>query len=247
MAPSNVSIDERRDGLCFAYARAVAAAVLECWIKDDRLSPCPLFLDPPSPLSVCFASLRRPLLEDAISLQDNDSTRPTSAMSSPDVASETLVPAVDLVKAARAAESNSDWLIAVVSVVWGCAFLTASARFYTRVFLVRSCGKDDIFMAFSVVRLALDNDGEAFELMIVPVMWDRGFSLVDRLLQARIWSTSGHDTARSVLRSSRGPVLPVGSRSVVRLWLPQGIHRAVVAEAQQRGHVVQVDIMGADR
>ncbi|KAK5659127.1 hypothetical protein OQA88_1217 [Cercophora sp. LCS_1] len=98
-------------------------------------------------------------------------------MSSPDVASETLVPVFDPVKAARAAESNSDWLIAVVCVVWAFALLTASARFYTRVVLVRSCGKDDLFMAFAVV-----------------FMWDRRVDTIPRdqfsvLLEAQFYES----------------------------------------------------------
>lgn len=54
--------------------------------------------------------------------------------------------------AARAAEDNSTMFIAIVSVVWGCAFLTASLRFYTRAVLVRSFGRDDVFMVLAVVR-----------------------------------------------------------------------------------------------
>ncbi len=51
----------------------------------------------------------------------------------------------------RAAESNSALFITIVCVVWACAFVAASLRFYTRAVLVRSFGKDDVFMVFAVV------------------------------------------------------------------------------------------------
>lgn len=51
----------------------------------------------------------------------------------------------------RAAESNSNVFIAVVCVVWSLAFCTALVRFYTRAIVVRSFGKDDIFMVLAVV------------------------------------------------------------------------------------------------
>lgn len=52
----------------------------------------------------------------------------------------------------RAAENNVVLLLTVVCVVWSLAFVTASVRFYTRAVLVRSFGKDDVFMMFAVVR-----------------------------------------------------------------------------------------------
>jgi hypothetical protein len=52
----------------------------------------------------------------------------------------------------RAAESNATVFIAVVSVVWSLAFVTACVRFYTRAVIVRSFGKDDAFMVLAVVR-----------------------------------------------------------------------------------------------
>ncbi len=52
----------------------------------------------------------------------------------------------------RAAESNVTVFLTVVCVVWSLAFITAVVRFYTRAVLVRSFGKDDIFMVFAVVR-----------------------------------------------------------------------------------------------
>ncbi|KAK0716556.1 hypothetical protein B0T21DRAFT_351996 [Apiosordaria backusii] len=51
----------------------------------------------------------------------------------------------------RAAESNSTLFIAVVCVVWSLAFCTALVRFYTRAIVVRSFGKDDIFMVLAVL------------------------------------------------------------------------------------------------
>ncbi|KAK4642689.1 hypothetical protein QC761_510700 [Podospora bellae-mahoneyi] len=51
----------------------------------------------------------------------------------------------------RAAESNSNVFIAVVCVVWSLAFCTALVRFYTRAIVVRSFGKDDIFMVLAVL------------------------------------------------------------------------------------------------
>ena len=51
----------------------------------------------------------------------------------------------------RAAESNSNLFITIVCAVWGCAFVTALVRFYTRAIIVRSFGKDDVFMVLSVV------------------------------------------------------------------------------------------------
>jgi hypothetical protein len=55
----------------------------------------------------------------------------------------------------RAAESNSTLFLSVVCVAWSLALVTALVRFYTRAVLVRSFGKDDVFMAFSVVRCSL--------------------------------------------------------------------------------------------
>jgi hypothetical protein len=52
----------------------------------------------------------------------------------------------------RAAESTSTLLLSVVCVVWSLAFVTALVRFYTRAVLVRSFGKDDVFMVLAVVR-----------------------------------------------------------------------------------------------
>jgi hypothetical protein len=52
----------------------------------------------------------------------------------------------------RAAESTSTLLLSVICVVWSLAFVTALVRFYTRAVLVRSFGKDDVFMALAVVR-----------------------------------------------------------------------------------------------
>ncbi|KXX78608.1 hypothetical protein MMYC01_204485 [Madurella mycetomatis] len=51
----------------------------------------------------------------------------------------------------RAAESNSTLFLTVVCVVWSIAFLTALVRFYTRAVLVRSFGKDDVFMVLAVL------------------------------------------------------------------------------------------------
>jgi len=51
----------------------------------------------------------------------------------------------------RAAESNATVFLAVVCVVWALAFGTALVRFYTRAVIVRSLGKDDVFMVLAVV------------------------------------------------------------------------------------------------
>ncbi|KAK4221612.1 hypothetical protein QBC38DRAFT_428846 [Podospora fimiseda] len=51
----------------------------------------------------------------------------------------------------RAAESNSKLFITIVCVVWAFAFVTALVRFYTRAIVVRSFGKDDIFMVLAVL------------------------------------------------------------------------------------------------
>ncbi|KAK3901269.1 hypothetical protein C8A05DRAFT_16518 [Staphylotrichum tortipilum] len=53
--------------------------------------------------------------------------------------------------AERAAESNVVWLLVVVCVVWALAFGTALVRFYTRAVIVRSLGKDDVFMVLAVL------------------------------------------------------------------------------------------------
>lgn len=50
-----------------------------------------------------------------------------------------------------AAESNTTLFLSIVCAVWSVAFVTALVRFYTRAVLVRSFGKDDIFMVFAVV------------------------------------------------------------------------------------------------
>jgi len=51
----------------------------------------------------------------------------------------------------RAAESNVNFLVAVVCVVWSLAFVTALVRFYTRAVVSRSFGKDDAFMVLAVL------------------------------------------------------------------------------------------------
>lgn len=51
----------------------------------------------------------------------------------------------------RAAESNVPLLLIIFCVVWSLAFVTALTRFYTRAILVRSFGKDDVFMVLAVV------------------------------------------------------------------------------------------------
>ncbi len=53
--------------------------------------------------------------------------------------------------AERAAESNATVFLVVVCVVWALAFGTALVRFYTRAVIVRSLGKDDVFMVLAVV------------------------------------------------------------------------------------------------
>jgi hypothetical protein len=50
-------------------------------------------------------------------------------------------------------DSNVATFLSIVVVAWSCAFITACLRFYTRAILVRSFGKDDVFMVLAVVRL----------------------------------------------------------------------------------------------
>ncbi|KAK3290169.1 uncharacterized protein B0H64DRAFT_332751 [Chaetomium fimeti] len=51
----------------------------------------------------------------------------------------------------RAAENNATAFTAAVCVFWSLAFVTAVVRFYTRAFLSRSFGKDDVFMVLAVL------------------------------------------------------------------------------------------------
>ncbi|KAK4187866.1 hypothetical protein QBC35DRAFT_383892 [Podospora australis] len=51
----------------------------------------------------------------------------------------------------RAQESNSALFMTIICVVWSFAFCTALVRFYTRAIVVRSFGKDDIFMVLAVL------------------------------------------------------------------------------------------------
>lgn len=51
----------------------------------------------------------------------------------------------------RDAESNSELFMTIICVVWSFAFATALVRFYTRTIVVRSFGKDDIFMVLAVL------------------------------------------------------------------------------------------------
>ncbi|KAK3346416.1 hypothetical protein B0T25DRAFT_278526 [Lasiosphaeria hispida] len=67
------------------------------------------------------------------------------------MASAGEIPATVSIDPERAAESNTAVFMTVVSVVWSCAFVAASLRFYTRAILVRSFGKDDVFMALAVL------------------------------------------------------------------------------------------------
>lgn len=48
-------------------------------------------------------------------------------------------------------DSNTATFLSIVVVAWSCAFITACLRFYTRAILVRSFGKDDVFMALAVL------------------------------------------------------------------------------------------------
>jgi len=48
-------------------------------------------------------------------------------------------------------DNNTAAFLSIVVVMWSCAFITACLRFYTRAILVRSFGKDDVFMALAVV------------------------------------------------------------------------------------------------
>jgi hypothetical protein len=52
----------------------------------------------------------------------------------------------------RAAENNATVFLSVVCAFWSLALVTALVRFYTRAVLVRSFGKDDVFMVLAVVR-----------------------------------------------------------------------------------------------
>jgi hypothetical protein len=82
----------------------------------------------------------------------------------------------------RAAESNSTLFLSVVCVAWSLALVTALVRFYTRAVLVRSFGKDDVFMAFSVVRFPLSPTGCDDKLTGIddfPAVLNRGCCVVD--------------------------------------------------------------------
>ncbi|KAK0610956.1 hypothetical protein B0T14DRAFT_570888 [Immersiella caudata] len=48
-------------------------------------------------------------------------------------------------------DSNLATFLSIVVVAWSCAFITACLRFYTRAILVRSFGKDDVFMVLAVL------------------------------------------------------------------------------------------------
>ncbi|KAK4108251.1 hypothetical protein N656DRAFT_718434 [Canariomyces notabilis] len=50
------------------------------------------------------------------------------------------------------ATSNTTSFLTIICVVWSLAFITALVRFYVRAILVRSFGKDDVFMVLAVVR-----------------------------------------------------------------------------------------------
>ena len=83
-------------------------------------------------------------------------------------------------------DNETATFLAVVTVAWTCAFLTAMLRFYTRTVLVRSFGKDDVFMALSVV----STRGSCMTHSQVPkvangpakAVWDRGVRRLDFLL-----------------------------------------------------------------
>ncbi|KAK3314295.1 hypothetical protein B0H66DRAFT_584563 [Apodospora peruviana] len=60
-------------------------------------------------------------------------------------------PAAAAVDPARAAESNSALFLTIICIFSSLAITAASLRFYTRAILVRSFGKDDVFMAIAVL------------------------------------------------------------------------------------------------
>jgi len=79
--------------------------------------------------------------------------RPRGWLLSPaTVAMSSASPVPIIIDPERAAESNTAVFLTVVCGVWSLAFVTALVRFYTRAVLVRSFGKDDVFMVLAVVR-----------------------------------------------------------------------------------------------
>lgn len=57
---------------------------------------------------------------------------------------------------ARAAESNETLFLTVICVFSSLSLVAASLRFYSRAVLVRSFGRDDVFMVLAVVNTHLD-------------------------------------------------------------------------------------------
>ncbi|SPQ25775.1 bfa84ac6-2afd-4b6a-a33f-eab4edb327b3 [Thermothielavioides terrestris] len=60
-------------------------------------------------------------------------------------------PRAPVIDPQRAAENNSTAYLIVISIFWGLAFVTACVRFYTRAVVVRSFGRDDVFMVLAVL------------------------------------------------------------------------------------------------
>lgn len=56
---------------------------------------------------------------------------------------------------ARAAESNTAWIVAVVTIFHALALTFVSLRVYARAVVIRAFGKDDVFMVLSAVRLTV--------------------------------------------------------------------------------------------
>ena len=53
---------------------------------------------------------------------------------------------------ARAAESNTATLVSVLTIFHGLALVFVSLRVYARAFVIKTFGKDDVFMVLSAVR-----------------------------------------------------------------------------------------------
>jgi hypothetical protein len=65
----------------------------------------------------------------------------------------TSTPVID---PARAAESNTATLITVLTIFHAIALVFVSLRVYARAFVIKTFGKDDIFMVLSAVRSPLN-------------------------------------------------------------------------------------------
>lgn len=67
-------------------------------------------------------------------------------------------PSTPAIDPARAAESNTATLIAVLTIFHAIALVFVSLRVYARVFVIKTFGKDDICMVLSAVRSPWDTN-----------------------------------------------------------------------------------------